>query len=162
MLFNDNRRLVTEFVVRNSGSAEDAEDLLQESVIVLWERVRSGRFEYAARLSTFLLGVAKNRWLRVLASRRREPPLNDELDAPSDDLTADAAMIRSEQTLMVRNAMERIDGICRKLLTLFYWEELSMDEIARRMGFANAETAKSKKYQCKKHLERELKSLLGS
>lgn len=162
MLFRDNRRMVIDFVIRNSGSPDDAEDLLQDALIVLWERVRSRRFEYAAKLSTFILGVVKNRWLRTLAARRRNPPLNEALDPPDEGLQVDEGMVQEERVLLVRKAMERIDGICRTLLTLFYWEELPMDEIARRMGFANADTAKSKKYQCKKHLERELKSLLGS
>ncbi|MGB6649412.1 MAG: sigma-70 family RNA polymerase sigma factor, partial [Bacteroidota bacterium] len=43
---------------------------------------------------------------------------------------------------------------CRTLLLLFYWEERSMGEIAVELGFANADTAKSKKYQCKKALEK--------
>jgi DNA-directed RNA polymerase specialized sigma24 family protein len=39
---------------------------------------------------------------------------------------------------------------------LFYWDEYSLEEIAAAMGFANAETVKSKKYQCKKALEQYL------
>jgi hypothetical protein len=41
---------------------------------------------------------------------------------------------------------------------LFYWDELSMDQIAAQMSLANADTAKAKKYQCKKELERFLKT----
>jgi DNA-directed RNA polymerase specialized sigma24 family protein len=37
---------VTAFVLRNSGTQDDAEDMLQEALVILWERVRSGRFEY--------------------------------------------------------------------------------------------------------------------
>jgi DNA-directed RNA polymerase specialized sigma24 family protein len=66
-------------------------------------------------------------------------------------------MIESEEAQIVRGALEKLGEPCRTLLLLFYWEELSMDEIAGRLGFANAETAKSKKYQCKKELQRLLK-----
>jgi len=57
----------------------------------------------------------------------------------------------------VRDALDRLGEPCRTLLILFYWEEASMEEIASRLGFANAETAKSKKYQCKKALEQILR-----
>jgi DNA-directed RNA polymerase specialized sigma24 family protein len=36
---------------------------------------------------------------------------------------------------------------------LYYWEEESMESIAALMGMANADTVKSRKYQCKKALE---------
>lgn len=160
MLFKDNRRMILDYVLRNSGSADDAEDLLQDAVIILWERVRNGTFEYTAKLSTFVFGVVKNRWLRVLAARRKESPVSEAYDPPDEGKSADDLVIQEEQALMIHRAMERIEEVCKTLLLLFYWEELSMDEIARRLGFANAATAKSKKYQCKKHLERELKLLM--
>jgi DNA-directed RNA polymerase specialized sigma24 family protein len=57
--------------------------------------------------------------------------------------------------------MEQIGNPCRDILLLYYWEEQSMEEIALKLGFANADTVKSKKYQCKKMLERLVKKELG-
>jgi DNA-directed RNA polymerase specialized sigma24 family protein len=53
----------------------------------------------------------------------------------------------------VKLALTKLGEPCKTLLILFYWEEASMEQIASRLGFANAETAKSKKYQCKKALQ---------
>jgi DNA-directed RNA polymerase specialized sigma24 family protein len=50
-------------------------------------------------------------------------------------------------------ALDRLGEPCRKLLLLYYWEEQSMESIASLMGMANADTVKSRKYQCKKALE---------
>lgn len=160
MLFRDTRRPVFSYILAHHGSRDDAEDVLQDALIILWERVRAGRFEHRARLSTFILGVVKNLWLRVLAERRREPLLAKDEDPPATDETADNTFVRNEETDLVRKAMALLEETCRSILLLYYWEEKSMDDIARIMGFANADTAKSKKYQCKKALERHLKSLL--
>lgn len=160
MLFRDHRRMVVDFVTRNSGSTDDADDLLQDAVIILWERVRNGNFEYASKLGTFLLGIVKNRWMRVLATRRREPPLRDDLDPPDAGTGIEEEIVREEERSLVHKALEQIDELCRTLLVLFYWEECTMEEIARRMGMANADTAKSRKYQCKKNLERQLRILM--
>ncbi len=157
-IYQQNRKAIVSFVQRNSGSEEDAEDVLQESVIILWERVRSGRFEQNAKLSTFLFGVAKNVWSRKRMKKFREPASdfnNDEFD--SEERSALDAMIDSERSRSVANAMERLGEPCRTLLTLYYWEEHSQEEIAAEMGFANAATVKSKKYTCKKMLEKLLK-----
>lgn len=158
LLLGSTRTMVTSFVLRNSGTVSDAEDLLQEAVVILWEKVRRGEFEYRSKLSTFVFATVKNLWLRRLARSRREIPM--ELDperAESDDPSPLDEAIETEQAQLVRDALERLGDPCKTLLLLFYWEELPMEEIAVRMGMANADTAKSKKYQCKKALERLLK-----
>jgi RNA polymerase sigma factor (sigma-70 family) len=161
-LFRQNRQPIASFVRRNQGSEDDAEDVLQEAVVVLWQRVRSGSFEYQAKLSTFIYATAKNIWFRRLARYRREFHATDEtLDLATDDATPLEALEENERVLAVQKAMEQIGNPCRDLLLLFYWEELSMEEIANKLGFANADTVKSKKYQCKKSLEHLVRNMLG-
>ncbi len=154
ILHHAHRRAITGYILKNSGTDQDAQDVLQESLVILWERVRSGRFEQTAQLGTFLFGIAKNLWRRSLARSRRESPLDAESQVGDDALSALESMVGQEEKAMVAAAMEEIGETCRQLLLLYYWEELSMEQIAVRMGFANATTAKSKKYQCKKALER--------
>ncbi len=148
------------FVLRNSGSSDDADDLLQEALVILWERVRSGRFEHTARLDTFVFATAKNLWLRRLAQKRREAPapLDPDLFPTAGPSSLDD-LVDSERAAAVHAALDRLGDPCRELLLLFYWEEFSMEEIALRLGFANADTAKAKKYQCKKALQGLLKGV---
>ena len=158
MLYDSNRRPVVDLVTRNSGAADDAEDVLQESLIVLWERVRSGKFEYKAKLSTFVYATAKNVWFQRLRRIGRE--VTGELDPEGEEDSAPSpleSLISSEQAALVSEALARIGEQCRKLLLLYYWDEFSMEEIATTLGFANADTAKAKKYQCKKALEEVLR-----
>ncbi|MFZ4621414.1 MAG: RNA polymerase sigma factor [Bacteroidota bacterium] len=158
LIYRQNRKAILSFVTRNSGSEDDAEDVLQDSVIILWERVRSGRFEQNAKLSTFLFAVAKNVWSRKRMRKLREPASefdNDQFD--SYERSALDEMIDSERSEQIAGAMEQLGEPCRTLLTLYYWDEHSQEEIATEMGFANAATVKSKKYTCKKMLEKILK-----
>ncbi len=86
---------------------------------------------------------------------KREIPTDLQADDSADPGTSILdTMIEAEETEAVRDAMRKIGEQCRKLLTLYYWDECPMEEIAKRMGFANADTVKSKKYQCKKALEK--------
>jgi RNA polymerase sigma factor (sigma-70 family) len=153
-LYEQNRRPITAYVLRNSGTRDEAEDVLQECLVILWERVKAGKFAYSAQLSTFLFSIAKNLWHRSLARKRRESPEMTSTEPAGEDLSALDLMIEHESRARVGEALRAIGETCRQLLMLYYWEEASMEEIARRMNFANAATAKSKKYQCKKALER--------
>lgn len=154
-LFQQNKRVITSFVMRNNGSEEDAEDVLQDSVIIVWERVRTGRYEHSAKLSTFLFAVAKNVWSRKRMRKLREPAgefdNNTLMDAALSPLEE---MIDSEQSKAIADALDVLGEPCKSLLLLFYRDELSQDEIAVELGFANAATVKSKKYTCIKMLEK--------
>jgi RNA polymerase sigma factor (sigma-70 family) len=161
-LFHQNRRPITSLVTRNQGTEDDVEDVLQEALVVLWERVRSGSFKYQAKLSTFIYATAKNIWFRRLARQRKEIPVFDNsFEASSADPTPLEELEKNERISAVQHAMEQIGNPCRDLLLLYYWEEQSMEEIALKLGFANADTVKSKKYQCKKSLERLVINILG-
>jgi len=157
-IYRSARKMIVAFVRKNSGSEGDAEDLLQEALVILWERVRAGTYEPSAKVTTFLYGIVHNLWLRQLARLRRERPA--EIDAESnasDDPSALERLIESEEAKNLADALRKLGEPCHRLLLLYYYEERSMEEIARELGFANADTAKSKKYQCKKALEKILK-----
>jgi RNA polymerase sigma factor (sigma-70 family) len=161
-LFHRNRRAITVLVVRNHGTEDDAEDILQEALVVLWERVRSGSFKYQAKLSTFIYATAKNIWLRRLARQRHEIPASDEtVEHSTEDPSPLEELEENERIKAVQKAMEQLGNPCRDLLLLYYWEERSMEAIAQQMSFANADTVKSKKYQCKKALELLIRKAIG-
>ncbi|OGU32809.1 MAG: hypothetical protein A2X67_11770 [Ignavibacteria bacterium GWA2_55_11] len=152
-LYRENRRPVVSYVTKNSGTLDDAEDVLQEAVVVLWERIRENTFELQSQLSTFVYATSRNIWLRRLAQARKE----QSGDIDPDSIAADNADPEEEvdgRTSAIRAALNKLGEPCRTLLMLFYWERLSMEEIAANMGFANADTAKAKKYQCKEQLRR--------
>ncbi|HWP82361.1 MAG TPA: sigma-70 family RNA polymerase sigma factor [Bacteroidota bacterium] len=154
LLFEMNRRAVASLVRNHGGTADDADDILQEAVVIFWERVKAGTFEQKAKLSTFIYATARNLWLRRRAKSRREvagDPDPEATEDPSHSALED--LIESQEATAIRHALEELGDPCKTLLLLYYWEEKSMSEIAEQMGFANAETAKSKKYQCKKALE---------
>src|SRR5512133_820312 len=98
MLYRSNRRPVTAYVLRNNGTQDDAEDMLQEALVVLWERVRSGRFEYATKLDTFVFATVKNMWMRRLFRKRREVSGdNQHDDSPDEAASALDDMITGEE-----------------------------------------------------------------
>ena len=54
--------------------------------------------------------------------------------------------------------MEQLGETCRKVLMYYYFDEMSMQEIADKLGFANTDTAKTKKYKCKQKLDELVKA----
>jgi RNA polymerase sigma factor (sigma-70 family) len=152
-LFIKFEKVVFKHIQMHGGSLDDAKDMLQESIIVLWQNVSAGRFKLQSKLSTYLVAVAKNKWMVEMRTRKRfvqdDPPDHAQPAEPGilDKIVNDETLER------VRIALEQITPICKQLLLLFYFEERSMEEIAEILSFANMNVAKAKKYQCKKALQ---------
>ena len=147
------QKMIFHYIRQNGGSELDADDLLQETIIVLWQKVNSEQFQLTSRLSTYLMAIAKNKWLAEMRKQRKTVSDHSDLQLSDHNPTSLETLISAEKIELVRRTLEMIPEICKKLLLLYYFEEKSMEEIARILRFANTDVAKSKKYQCKKSLE---------
>jgi RNA polymerase sigma factor (sigma-70 family) len=156
-LYEKNRRMILKYITENNGSAYDATEYLQDALVIFWENVRNGKFKLSSKISTYLYGVVKNNWLRELARRGK---LTDLSSLSSNPVTSEEKSDEEEELIeIIKTCMSRLSEMCRKILTLYYYENKSMDEISNLTGLANENVAKSKKYQCKKDLEFMIKKM---
>jgi len=144
---------VFNYIKTHGGDDFDAEDMLQESIIVFWQNVNNGKFNLSSKLGTYIVAVAKNKWRAQL--RKRNKLSNAEIseniiDAEENPLEF---VLSEENKSSIQSAFDLIQPICKQLLMLFYFEERSLEEITKILNFSNSNVTKSKKYQCKKSLE---------
>ena len=64
---------------------------------------------------------------------------------------------KDERVNAIVKCVNSMGDTCRRVLTYYYFDGLSMNEIAERMEFSNSNTAKTKKYKCKQELDRIVK-----
>jgi DNA-directed RNA polymerase specialized sigma24 family protein len=55
---------------QNNGSKEDAEDIFQEAIIVLLQKIREADFVLTSSLKTYLFAISKNLWFKRLCDER--------------------------------------------------------------------------------------------
>ncbi len=152
-LFIRYKKMVFSYIQTNGGSEQDGEDMLQEAIIVFWQKVCSGSFELTSKIGTFLLAVVKNKWYAEIRKRNKFTYTEISDDVIDEKDTQLDIVISEEKKHSVRKALEAIDPGCKQLLLYFYFEQRNMEEITKIMKFANSNVTKSKKYQCKKTLE---------
>lgn len=152
--------MVLHFVSGNSGSEDEAKDIYQETLIVLYEKVRSGSFELHCLLKTYIYSVSRRLWLKQLAYKNRfvvndiENQVTDSaaIGQMSDDLTDHEE--RDRQFELMADSLDRLGEPCRTLLEDFYIRHLSMQDITEKFGYTNADNAKTQKYKCLMRLKR--------
>ncbi len=127
-----------------------AADLFQETVIVLYEKVREGKFDLQCLLKTFLYSVARRLWLKKLQQQQRySAPLPDSLEdtvAVEDDI--EYHIKQQNAFFIMESAMNKVGEPCKSLLEAYYLQKKHMNVIAQEFGYTNADNAKTQKYKC--------------
>jgi len=144
---------VFNYIKTHGGDDFDAEDMLQESIIVFWQNVNNGKFNLSSKLGTYIVAVAKNKWRSQLRKRNKlsNADISENIiDAEENPLEF---VLSEENKNIIQSAFDLIQPICKQLLMLYYFEERSLEEITNILKFSNTNVTKSKKYQCKKSLE---------
>lgn len=161
-LYDKNIRMILKYITGNHGTDYEASELLQDALVILWEKARREEFVLTSKISTFIYAVVKRKWLQELARRKRYVNIEEVNDNPGTDKSVEEDMQDSETVDIVKRCIERLSPLCQKILVSYYYEERSMSEICKISGLANENVAKSKKYQCKKQLEQLVKAALSA
>jgi RNA polymerase sigma factor (sigma-70 family) len=154
-IYKDNYRLIQQLVVHNNGTEDDARDIFQEALIVLYQKARSGSFELNCQVKTYLYSICRRLWLKRLQQNRKfETPVDnfDEFVPVEEDVEVHVKTER--QYGIMRSALGKIGEPCKSLLEAFYIHDKSMSEISAFFGYTNSDNAKNQKYKCLMRLKK--------
>ncbi|WP_373511325.1 RNA polymerase sigma factor [Persicitalea sp.] len=143
------------WVERNSGSGMDAEDAFHKGLLNFFLNLETGKYEFRenAKITTVVFDYCKKVWLNELASSRlkKRSVMPDAYD-PANDVDLQKDLERGETIAQVRVALNQLKDDCRRLIELFYLDELSLREIAGKLGMKESST-KQKRYDCTEKLK---------
>lgn len=145
--------MVKFLVLKNSGDDEQANDIFQDTVIALFEKVQDPEFNVKATLKTYVYSIARNLWLKRLRDRKPHSSIDDfEQFIPMEE--DEDKTLTERQINVVEHCLEQLGDPCKTLLTKYYYGKKSMDQIATEMEYTNADNAKNQKYRCLKRLKK--------
>ena len=148
-IYKDNYKMVQTLVTNNNGTSEDAKDIFQESIIVLYEKVRSGSFELNCLIKTYLYSVGRRLWLkRLYQLQRLVPDVENVEDVIAVEDEIEVHERQNADFHLMEKAMLGLGEPCKSLLEAYYLQKKNMVEIASKFGYTNADNAKNQKYKC--------------
>ena len=151
VLYKKYYRMMTKMVINNSGTEQEAKDIYQEALVVFWQKAVSGNLTLTSKISTYIYSICQNLWRKELDRKKRlSSEEKDSIEMPNHD--------KEERARIINECIHQMGETCRKVLMYYYFDGLSMQDIADKLGFANTNTAKTKKYKCKQKLDELVKS----
>ena len=148
-IYLENYLIIQAFILNNNGSVDDARDIFQEAMVVLFDRSKDASFELKCLIKTYLYSVCRRMWLKRLQQNSKfVAPVEhlQEIVSVEDELDHHIK-INSDFQLMGQ-ALGKIGEPCKGLLEAYYFQKKSMVEIAAEYGYTNADNAKTQKYKC--------------
>lgn len=148
----------------------DAENIYQDTFLAVQKNLLEGRIKEDTSWSSYIMTIGLNlaskemRHIGKTDSADASDSYDDEDESPTSRKVEDILKVlpkdwddepiytNVEAQAALGDALSNTPEPCNSILTLFYYDKLGMDEIAERVGYRNATTAKTKKNQCMKVL----------
>lgn len=139
---------INALILKSGGSSELAQEIFNDSLLLLIEKLEDPRFELTSKLTSYLYGIARFLCLNHLRKEHKSMELEW-----SDTLILNAADIgceeeKEEQLKLLDQVLNSISEQCQKLFKLFYYDKLSMMTIADQLNYNSVNSAKTQKYKC--------------
>ena len=134
---------------------EDAKEIFQTSVVILYDNVISGKLEQLnSNVKTYLIGICKNKAYELYRAQKKTRVTDQFPTMRSYIMEGVSEKVELEERIDAMTlALNTLGDPCRLLLQLFYYKKKSMEEITGLMAYKNASTTKNLKYKCIKRLQ---------
>lgn len=155
LIYRENYPVIQSMIINNNGNPDEARDVFQEAMIVLFEKSKQADFELQCQVGTYLFSVARRLWLKRLQQAGIKTRLSEAIE---DTYPVDSDLENHDQynhrVEMMHGALEKIGEPCRSLLEAYYFKKRNMQDISEDFGYTNADNAKNQKYKCLNRLKK--------
>lgn len=154
-LYTSHYPIVRKYIRSKGGNDVEAKDIFQDSIIVFYQNVKSEKFKLKAKISTYLIALARNMWLNRKKKMAKISTLDDLIiNRRSKDNQPLDYLMETERNDFVKELLQELSMDCRKIITLSIFQKLSMKKISSIMEYQNEQVARNKKSKCLKYLKK--------
>jgi DNA-directed RNA polymerase specialized sigma24 family protein len=133
-------------IKRLGGNPEEAKDAFHDALVIYLEREVKGRLQIHTSAKAYLLGTAKILWLHSK---------NHHFDSLPEDVEAFVEEEHEEKNVFAYLVLA--GQKCLQMLKAFYYDNLSLQQIAASFGFNGVRSATVQKHKCIEKIRTELK-----
>lgn len=152
-LYQDNFYKIYKLVKNNKGQKADAEDLFQDAMLVLVEKLRTDDFYLTASINTYLYAICKNLWFKRLRGHNYELTIyhlkNYEFQESIN------ISIENELTYLdkLKYYLTKITDHCNRLINDLFFAKKEIEQIQIEYNYSSKHNAQNQKHKCIKQIK---------
>lgn len=134
---------VARFVATHGGTLEDAKDIFQDALVIFYELTAEKKVAIHVSEKAYLTGIAKHVWLKKYRKEKTAIALDDletAIELPTDYF--------EQHDTNLLTLLEQTGKRCLDLMRAFYYDKMSLTEIAKSFGFSGVRSATVQKFKC--------------
>ncbi len=136
-------------------SHENAIEVYQQSIVSLYENAVSGKLnQLSSELKTYLFGIGKNKVREHIRKHKKELQIAGHNSEVENGQEIEEKIEKEKKLEALSRSFKKLSDGCQKLLQMFYYQNLRMDDIVEQLGYKNSSTAKNQKYKCMQQLRK--------
>ena len=145
------------FINKNQGSEEDAKDIYQDALLVIYQKTVFNNLSLTCSFNTYLFSVCRLLWLKQLEQSKQQKIISVETGTFVElDKSIFEISEKNERYNLYQEHFNKLSYSCQKVLELFL-AGIPLREIANILGFKSEQYAKKRKHQCKEKLVSSIK-----
>ncbi len=148
-IYRNNFNMIQSFVLNNNGTYDDARDIFQEAMIILYENAKSDTFVLTCQIKTYIYSICRRLWLKRLQQLNK---FSIQVDSLEETMPVEEDIENQEKRnadfMIMERALSSLGEPCRSILEAYYLQKKDMANIASTFGYTNADNAKNQKYKC--------------
>jgi DNA-directed RNA polymerase specialized sigma24 family protein len=136
---------VARMVKTKGGNLSDAQDIFQDALVIFHEKTMQDKLDIKVSAEAYLLGISKHLWNRQFSRQLPQVSLSSidqQIQIPADYFQPQLKRFR------LWRFIEKAGEKCLKLLRAFYYQNLTMQEIADEFSYSSVRSATVQKYKC--------------
>lgn len=145
---------VSSYIRKNRGNPEDAEDIFQETIIVLLQKVRQPGFALSSSLKTYIFSISRNLWLKKLRDNRLMSVDDFELHMVQAEPFEIEFLPEKSTEEKLTSWLSEITKNCQRILKAIFFYNEPMVNLMQKMGWKNKHTAANQQYKCIQQVKR--------
>lgn len=157
-LYQDYFGMVRRFVLNNNGTSDDAEDIFQDTMLVMVEKLRLDNFVLTAAPKTYVMAIAKNLWLKKLRKVYRETKYDDRNDDAYHLLSDDEINLAVDQEKSywdkLQRYMTKITAHCSRLIQDMFFKHKPVEQVQIEYGYSSRHNTVNQKHKCVEQIRR--------
>lgn len=150
-VYQDNYRKILQLVKTNSGNDEDAGDVFQETLIVLYNKIIANQLQLHVAFGTYLYSVARIIWWNELKRRKVSISTDNVIESFWDEKDIIENLELNERHKLVWEYFEKLSSDCQKVIKLFI-DGKSISDVTTIMNYNSEQHTKNRKLRCKNSL----------
>lgn len=158
---------IQRFLDKQGATAYEAEEICQNAVIVFCEKARNDKFVPTAPIKTYLTAICENKWREKLEKRKNitipQRKVESEFDAKTNEMLQQFEDETDNPDIdeMIEFAKKEVDKLgekCKNILSSFFYDNRTVEQIAQELDYANGKIAKSQKNKCMGQLRKKTRA----